>query len=158
LPPGFKISVFADLGSGALSLPGPNPGPRMMLVRGDKLFVTVPGQGRIVAFVDDSGKATNATVFMSGLNRPHGIDYSDGWYYIAEEDKVIRVRDDDGNMVADENSTQNLTSLPSDGEHVTRTIRVKDGHMYVSVGSTCNVCVEQDSMRAAILRCSINGS
>ncbi len=158
LPPGFRISVFADLGASGISMPGPNAGPRMMLVRGDRLFVTVPDQGRVVAFVDSGGMGANATTFISGLNAPHGIDYADGWYYIAEEDKVIRVRDDDNNLVADANSTQFLTDLPSGGEHVTRTIRVKDGYMYVSVGSTCNVCQENDSRRAAILRCDINGS
>ncbi len=158
LPPGFSISVFADLGASGISLPGPNAGPRMMLVRGNALFVSVPDQGRIVSFIDEGGKAANATTFISGLSRPHGIDYSDGWYYIAEEDKVIRVRDDDGNRVADANSTQLLTDLPSDGEHVTRTVKVKDGYMYISVGSTCNVCNENDSRRASILRCSANGS
>ncbi len=158
LPPGFRISVFADLGPGALSFPGPNAGPRMMLVRGQRVFVTIPEQGRVVSVLDDGGNGTDAKVFISGLDMPHGIDYSDGWYYIAQEGKVVRVRDDNGDFAADPGSAQNLTDLPSGGEHVTRTIRVKDGYMYVSVGSTCNVCDEQDDRRAAILRCLVNGS
>ncbi len=158
LPPGFRISVFADLGASGISLPGPNAGPRMMLVQGDRLLVTVPDQGRVVAFVDEGGTASNATTFMSGLNQPHGIDYADGWYYIAEEDKVIRVRAEGGGLVADTNSTQVLTDLPSGGQHVTRTVRVKDGFMYISIGSTCNVCHESDQRRAAILRCDLNGT
>jgi len=160
LPSGFVITVFADLGSGELSIPGPNPGPRMMLVRDGALFVSVPNQGKIIVLEDSNNdnKADNVTFFIDGLNNPHGIDFSDGWFYIAQEDKVIRVRDDNNDLKADENSIQNLTGLPSGAGHFTRTVRVKDGLMYISAGSSCNVCIENDSMRAAIQRCNIDGS
>src|SRR5574341_2093724 len=42
LPQGFKIDVYAsDLGGSAVSSPGPNPEPRMMLLRDGVLFVTI---------------------------------------------------------------------------------------------------------------------
>jgi len=160
LPHGFAITVYADLGSGALSIPGPNPGPRMMLVKDNALFVSVPNQGKIIALEDKNNdkKADNATVFIEGLNNPHGIDFSDGWFYIAEEDRVIRVKDDNNDLKADADSIQKLTDLPSGAGHFTRTVRVKDGFVYISAGSSCNVCIENDSMRAAIQRCNIDGS
>lgn len=160
LPPRFSISVYAELGSGALSLPGPNPGPRMMLVRSDALFVSVPSQGRIIALRDlnDDGRADNLTVFLGQLDNPHGIDYSDGWYYIAQEDGVVRARDDNHDLVADDASIENLTNLPSGGGHYTRTVKVKDGYMYISIGSTCNVCHEEHEWRATIVRCKSDGS
>jgi glucose/arabinose dehydrogenase len=46
-----------------------------------------------------------------------------------------------------------VTGLPAGGNHWTRTVRFgPDGAMYVSVGSSCNVCLEQDPRRAALLR------
>jgi len=160
LPSGFVITVFADLGSGELSIPGPNPGPRMMLVKEEVLFVSVPNQGKIIALEDKNNdkKADNATVFIEGLNNPHGIDFSDGWFYIAEEDKVIRVKDENNDLKADADSIQKLTDLPSGAGHFTRTVRVKGDLMYISAGSSCNVCIENDSMRASIQKCNIDGS
>ncbi len=160
LPPGFAIYTYADLANGTLSLPGPNPGPRMMLVRGNTLLVSVPSQGTVIALRDmnNDGKADNATAFIGGLDQPHGLDYSDGWYYIAANDEAVRVRDDNGDFVADAGTLQVLTPLPSPGEHVTRTVRVRGAYIYVSIGSTCNVCNEADPERAAIIRCGTDGS
>ena len=46
-----------------------------------------------------------------------------------------------------------MNGLPGGGNHWTRTVRFgPDGWMYVSVGSSCNVCVEDDDRRAAMLR------
>jgi glucose/arabinose dehydrogenase len=160
LPPGFSISVFADLGSATLSLPGPSTGPRMMLVKGGVLFVSMPSQGRIITLRDSDAdkKADNITVFIEGLDRPHGIDFSQGYFYIAEEGRAIRVRDDDNDLIADAGSMEELVELPSGGGHFTRTIKVKDGQMYISIGSSCNVCHEQDTWRASVIRCDVNGS
>jgi len=50
LPDGFRIDVFAEnMGGSPVSYPGPNPGPRMMLLKDGVLFVTVPNMGRVVA-------------------------------------------------------------------------------------------------------------
>jgi glucose/arabinose dehydrogenase len=51
-----------------------------------------------------------------------------------------------------------LTRLPSGGGHWTRTVVFgPDGLMYVSVGSSCNVCRESDKRRAAVLRFNADG-
>jgi len=52
-----------------------------------------------------------------------------------------------------------VKSLPAGGGHWTRTVVFgPDGRMYVSVGSSCNVCRESDRRRAAILRYAADGS
>ncbi len=158
LPPGFRIATFADgLGGSPVSIPGPNPGPRMMAYLNGTLLVTIPSQGRVVALPDSKGnwKADQVITFMDGLNNPSGIDVSGGWVYIAEEDKVIRVTSSDG-LHADLAGVQPLLDLPTGG-HFTRTVKVQDGKLFVSVGSTCNVCLETDPRRAAITRCDIDG-
>src|SRR2546430_9113504 len=44
-----------------------------------------------------------------------------------------------------------VPNLPPGGGHWTRTIAFgRDGRLYVSVGSSCNVCTERDPRRAAI--------
>ena len=57
-------------------------------------------------------------------------------------------------------STQRIvTGLPEKGNHWTRTLRVgPDGRLYVSIGSSCNVCEEKDPRRAAMLRMQLDGS
>src|SRR3990172_134112 len=104
LPQGFGIDVFADdMGGSPVSYPGPNPGPRMMLLKDGVLFVTVPNTGRVAALLDRNGdkKADETKIFIQDLNKPHGIDFYKGWFYIAEENMVIRVQDNDNNLVAD---------------------------------------------------------
>ena len=160
LPEGFKISLFATgLGGSSISRPGTNPGPRMMLLNGDTLFVTLPAQGKVIALKDDNGdwRADEAFTFIEGLAKPHGIDFYNGWFYIAGESTVIRVRDEDGNLAADKDSTEVLIGDLPTGGHSTRTVKVHNGSMYVSIGSSCNVCNEEDERRAAIIRCSLTG-
>src|SRR5437867_10310993 len=104
LPSGFRIETFAsDLGGSIVSYPGPNPGPRMMLLKDKVLFVTIPSQGKVVALPDTNGAniGDRQITFISGLNNPHGIDFINGSFYIAEENRVIRVRDDNNDLVAD---------------------------------------------------------
>src|SRR2546430_17049933 len=52
-----------------------------------------------------------------------------------------------------------VPNLPPGGGHWTRTIAFgRDGRLYVSVGSACNVCTERDPRRAAITRDNADGS
>src|SRR3989344_3609193 len=66
------------------------------------------------------------------------------------EDSVIKVKMN--NLTADKSTMSKITDLPSRG-HWTRTIRIKDNDLYISIGSSCNACIEDDKRRAAILKC-----
>jgi glucose/arabinose dehydrogenase len=161
LPTGFKISIFADnLGGSPISYPGTNPGPRMMLLQDNVLFVTIPNQGRVVALPDRNGdnKADETITFIDGLNNPHGIDYYDGWFYIAEENRVIRVKPGNNSLLADRGTLEVLIDNLPTGGHFTRTLKVHNNSLYLSIGSSCNVCYEQDERRAAISICALNGT
>jgi len=154
LPEGFKITTFADeLGGTTISRPGPNPGPR------NAVFVTIPSQGKVVALEDNNndGKAETKKVFIENLNNPHGIDFYEGYYYIAEEDKVVRVKDDNNDNIADTETLQKLLDLPKGG-HWTRTLKIINKKLYVSIGSDCNVCEETDKRRSTIEQCELDGS
>ena len=161
LPQGFRMEVFAgNLGGSPVSYPGTNPGPRMMLLRDNVLFVTIPNHGRVVALPDRNGdwKADEAIDFIDNLNNPHGIDYYDGWFYIAEERRVIRVRPGASDLQADRGTLEVLIDNLPTGGHFTRTVKVHNNSLYLSMGSSCNVCYEKDERRAAISICALNGT
>src|SRR3989338_966912 len=153
LPPNLKIDIFAsDLGK-SLNLPGPNKGARFMEFYNDALFVSMPSAGIIVALPDNDkdGKADQTIEVINGLNNPHGIAFLENYMYIANEDSVVKAKIKD-NFMADISTKEHITDLPSGG-HWTRTIRIKDGSVYISIGSSCNVCIESDERRASILKC-----
>ncbi len=52
-----------------------------------------------------------------------------------------------------------LPDLPAIGVHTTKTVLVgPDGRLYVSIGSSCNVCNESDPRRAAVWVYNLDGS
>src|SRR6185312_1842613 len=106
--------------------------------------------------VDGDGVADSRVVGVAGLNRPQGLAVHKGYRYIANTDGVVRVR-----LGADGRAAGAPESLPrysGGGTHWTRRIAFgADGAMYVSVGSSCNLCVEKDSTRAAVLRYDEDG-
>ncbi len=153
LPQGFHINVFAE----------ELPGARMLEVtnNGDVL-VSLPASGRVVLLQRDDGgdgKSDGQIDLVSNLDRPHGLDIHDGWLFIAETDALGRIRFDSDNRSTSGQYEQIVSGLPRGGNHWSRSVRIgPDGLIYVSVGSSCNVCIENDPRRAAILRFNPDGS
>jgi len=141
IPEGFKISEFATGLSGARVLVGPDGTGKFWLSRtseGIVSSISLGPDGEVAAILDD----------FSGLNEPHGLvlDPSDPLnLYIAESDKVSRVRLDS------EAGLEKLVDLPDGGRHFTRTLYFgPDSRLYVSIGSSCDVCIESDERRAKV--------
>lgn len=152
LPPGFGISVYISGLDDA----------RMMTVGPDGvLYVAERGAGRIVRLPDRDGDgvADRVEVVADGLRSPSSLDfYTDGSLYVGETTRILRLSDQDGDGVFQKQEVI-VDGLPSGG-HSTRTVLVSpDGaYLYVSVGSSCNVCVEEDERRATIMRYNPDGS
>lgn len=151
LPPGFHLAVYAD----------GLPGVRFMALspKGD-LTVSRPSRGQVLVFPDRNrdGRPDRMSVFATDLARPHGVAWRDGALYVAETGAVQRLVDDDGDLVADRKQLV-TDDLPAGGMHWTRTLGFgPDGAMYVSAGSDCNACVEDDARRAAIMRFKPDGT
>lgn len=146
LPPGFSISIFAkDL-----------PGVRVLLFDGQgNILISQTSQGIISLLETKDGKLTTQKALLRNLKRPHGLalDPDDATIlYFAEEDKVSRVK------INPLGTPEKIITLPSGGNHFTRTIDFgPDGRLYVSIGSTCNVCNEEDSRRAKIFSMNKDG-
>lgn len=148
-PDGFHVAVFADNIDSARML---------TFTPGGVLLVSESGEGKVVALPDPkhTGKAARVVSVLSGLNEPHGIAFYEGKLYVAENDKVRRYDWDEPNLRAT-NPTK-LADLPTGGGHSTRSILFHAGKMYISAGSSCNVCVEKDSRRAAVMEFNPDGS
>ena len=153
LPPGFHLNVFAD----------GLPGARMLEVtaHGD-LLLSQPAAGKVVLLLRDDnadGESDGRVELLSGLERPHGLDIHGSRLYIAEADAVGSVRFDAGARATSGAYQHVVTGLPRGGNHWSRSVRIgPDRRIYVSVGSSCNACVESDPRRAALLRFNPDGS
>jgi glucose/arabinose dehydrogenase len=147
-PPGFHISVFAE-----------TDGPRMMTFSpGGVLLVSESGEDKVVALPNPkhTGKAERTVTILDHLQEPHGVAFFEGKLYVAESDKVRSYDWDEANLHA--TNPKKLVDLPSGGGHSTRTLLFHGGKMYVSAGSSCNVCIEKDPRRAAVMEFNPDGS
>ncbi|WP_419714817.1 PQQ-dependent sugar dehydrogenase [Bellilinea caldifistulae] len=135
--------------------------PRFMAIGPDgHLYLSLMNAGQVVRLPDRNrdGLADGTEVIASGLNLPHGLAFYNGYLYVAEGDKVERLAgpQPDGSFGAPERVTDNI---PGPSGHSSRTVIFgSDGKMYVSAGSSCNVCEESDPRRAAVLRFNPDGS
>jgi len=152
LPEGFKIGVFAD---------GVTNARMMRMTRAGDLLVSSMRPGEVILLHrDDNGDGVSdgRTILFSGLDRPHGLALRDGYLYVAETGGILRTPFDAAARTVGEIERINDT-LPPGENHNTRTIGFgPDGWLYVSVGSTCNVCIEEHPYRAAMLRMRPDGS
>ena len=147
LPAGFAISYFAE------SLPG----ARVMVLDGQgNMWVSQTSQGTISQLEIRNGVPVNQNAVFRNLNNPHGlaIDPQNPLIlYIAEEHRISKIQ------LYSDAPLQKVADLPDGGGHFTRTIAFgPDDRLYVSIGSSCNVCNEQDERRAKIYSMNKDGS
>lgn len=152
LPEGYSISIYAR---GIAN-------PRMMWRAGSgRLLVSSPKSGEIIQISDDDGdgNADSFTPLLTNLRRPHGLEVYQGYLYVAESHQVGRIQYDasSGQVVGDYQIV--VGALTDNGNHWSKTIRFDgDGWLYLSLGSTCNICEEVDPRRATIMRFRADGS
>lgn len=139
LPPGFSISIFAK------NLPGARV---MAFDQFGNMWVSQTSQGIISLLEVKDGKVTNQNDIFRDLRKPHGIAFDPQnplMFYFAEEDKISRV------TVYSDGEPEKIADLPYGDGHFTRTLGFgPDSKLYVSIGSSCNICNETDSRRAKI--------
>lgn len=150
VPTGFKIGIFAKSIENARDLEFSPQGI---------LLVSSPSNGAVVALPDKNkdGVADSAITVLSKLNRPHGLAFFNGKLFVAEESQVSRYNWDESTLTA--TLDKKLFDLPRGGRHFTRTITFKkDSRMFVSLGSSCDVCVEEHPFIATVIVSDQNGT
>jgi glucose/arabinose dehydrogenase len=144
VPAGFNVSLFADGVSG----------PRALALAPDgSVYVSLQSSGVILRLKDANGDgaADSSLVVRSKLNNPYGLAFRGDTLYFAEVTGVKRLdpRAPDAVTI--------VAGLPAGG-HTTRTIAFgSDHYMYVSVGSSCNVCPDTNPLRAVVFQYSLDG-
>lgn len=147
VPDGWSIETLAEV-----------PGARVIVRDGfGNYWVSQPSKGTVSQIEMEDGRAKGVNAVLRGLNAPHGLAIDPGsngmTLYVAETDEIKRVH------LYSDAPPERVADLPAGGQHTTRTIGFgPDGRLYVSAGSTCNVCEEDDERIAAIFSMETDGS
>lgn len=153
VPEGFSVQLYAsDI-------------PRARFLHftpaGD-LLVSRPHSGDILLLRHDSngdGQPDGRETLMAGLDRPLGMAISGDWLYIAESNRIGRIAFDSSTGKPNGDYQAIVEGLTDNGNHWSKTIRIgPDNKLYLAQGSTCNVCEEEDSRRATMMRFNLDGS
>lgn len=150
LPPGFNINVYAEK----------LKGPRFMALSPDRVvFVTEIKSGYVMALPDrnNDGHTDEYLIKAKFLRQPHGIAFYKDWLYVGEYHQIVRFK---YNGYKEELGTKEVIvpNLPTGGHRTRTVIFGKDNKMYVSIGSSCNVCDEKDRRRAAVMQYNPDGT
>ena len=156
VPEGYQVELFAE----------GIPNARFMRFSpGGDLIVSQPRAGQLLHVFrdrDGDGRSDGRKVLIGDLDRPHGFDFRGNQLYIGEGGAIARVafvESGPDSIVVAGDPVRIVEGIPSGGNHWTRTLRFgPDGGLYLSVGSSCNVCEQKDPRRAAILRYEPDGS
>ena len=144
---GFAIDVFgAGFGHARMLAESPS----------GELVLSEHFEGRVLKLADRDGDgfAEEIVPILAGLNIPHGVAFVGDVLFVAETDRVLRL-----DVWWDGASAREIIRLPGGGHHQTRSLAVgPDGKLYASIGSSCDVCVEGDPMRATVWRFNPDGS
>ncbi|WP_417451785.1 PQQ-dependent sugar dehydrogenase [Kordiimonas sp.] len=152
LPEGLRIGVFArDVLHARM----------MRITQTGDILVTSMREGNVILLhrdEDGDGKADGRTVLLHGLDVPHGLALAQGYLYVAETGRILRARFNPETRLVGSLELV-FDALPAGGNHRTRTIGFgPDGMLYVTVGSSCNVCIEEHPYRASMLRMKPDGT
>jgi len=146
LPAGFEITVFAKLNA-----------PRMLTFDSHgNLFVSSAKNNQVTMLpqANKDGLSGSPVLVSETLNAPNGLVFVGDDLLVANEDGVVKLTQKEGKWSTPKPLISNLAT----GHHTLKTIKVgADNHLYINVGSSCNVCVEEDPSRATILRYTLEG-
>jgi len=148
VPAGFGISVYASGLTGA----------RLMAVSPDGVLV-VAQRANVVALPDANGDGqAEPKILLSDQPYAHSVAFANGYLYVATTPAILRIRWANGTTVG---APETIAELPSTKPslHSSRSLRVgPDGWLYVTIGSSCNFCIEPDPRRTTMQVFDADGS
>lgn len=151
LPPGFSISVFAEVDNAR----------SMALSPSGTLFVGNRNEDKVYAVKDTDGdyKADKRWVIASGLNMPNGVAFKEGDLYVAEVSRILRFKDIENHLSNPGQPEVVYDKYPTDTHHGWKYIAFgPDGKLYVPVGAPCNICESENPVYASITRINSDGT
>jgi glucose/arabinose dehydrogenase/cytochrome c2 len=154
LPPGFKMTVFAE------NVPSAR---KMLLAANGDIFISEPQTNKVAVMhpSKDGTHAESVTTYAQGLVLPYGLAFypnakNPKWLYVAETNRLVRYAFKTGDAQASgvpEIVVPKLSPVAGGG-HFTRDIAFSaDGkRMFVSVGSQSNVAEDMPKKSAAEIK------
>lgn len=157
VPKGFDVQLLAEnlfVPRRLAIAPGATPN------RYD-LFVSESKANRVSVLQVRGGKVARKSAFTSDANQPYGLAFGKGFLYVGNTDAVVRFPYTTGDTKAS-GKAQKIADLTEGGynQHWTRNLLFDQSgqKLFVTVGSSCNTCEEDDSQRAAISVMNPDGS
>jgi len=152
LPPGFKISLYAQ------NLP-----KARSLTLGDNgtVFVGSRNHDKVYALVDRDGDniVDKTYIIAKRLWTPNGVAFYKGDLYVAEINRVLKYVDIENHLGNPPKPIVVNDSFPRNAGHGWKFIRFgPDDKLYVPVGAPCNACERGDQRFASIMRMDSDGS
>lgn len=136
LPPGFKISLFAEDVDNARA---------MALGDNGVLFVGSRRAGKVHAVVDTDkdGVADEVKLIARNLKMPSGLAFRNGSLYVGAVSTIYRYDNIEARLDNPPEPVVITDDLPTDEHHGWKYLGFgPDGKLYVPVGAPCNVCDE----------------
>ncbi len=163
IPDSYNLSVAAE-GHNRLRFLARSPDGRLFAT--DMFDRSDNTKGRVLIFEGWNEKTKTfekITTYLSGLHNPNQVAFYNGYIYVAETDKLSRYTYVSGDSVP-RTSPELLAKFPAyglsykyGGWHLTRSLAFHNSKLYVSIGSSCNACIEKEDLRASILEMDPDG-
>jgi len=150
LPPGFQVSLFSEQTPDARSLALGDDGTVYVGSSGDKVYA--------LRDADRDGKAESVSIVASGLNMPNGVAWVKGDLYIAEIDRIVKLKDIAARLADPPKPEPVFDGYPKDRHHGWKYLRLgPDGKLYAPVGAPCNICLSEKEIYASLTRLDPDG-
>ncbi len=164
IPEGFEISIAAE-GLNRLRFMAKSPDGRLFATdmhdKGDNK------KGKLLVFDhwnDSTKKFDSVTTYLDRLHNPNQVAFYNNYLYVAETGKLSRYAYNNGELTPS-TVPEIIATFPDyglsykyGGWHLTRSIAFNKNKLYISVGSSCNACIETEAIRASIMEMNPDGS
>jgi glucose/arabinose dehydrogenase len=168
VPKGYNVSVAYE-GLNRLRFLSVSPDGRLFAT--DMFNRSDNKKGKVLIFEgwdELTKKFKSVRTYLDKLHNPNQVvfytDKGKSYIYVAETGKLTRYAYKSGENAPSDKGTVIMTfpdyglSYKYGGWHLTRSLAFQNGKLYVSVGSSCNACVEKEDVRATVMEMNPDGS
>jgi glucose/arabinose dehydrogenase len=168
IPKGYRISIAAE-GLGRPRFFAKSPDGRLFIT--DMLDVTDNKKGKVLILDKWNNKEKRfekITTYLEGLHNPNQVAFytfnNEDLIYVSETSRLSSYRYRHGDTLP-ASGARFIASFPDygldykyGGWHLTRSIAFHNNKLYVSVGSSCDACIEKEEIRATIIEMDPDGA